>query len=299
MRIKKSLLKHIIKEELEVALFLKEIRSMGFLLEAPTSARFAAIGGEPPPQVPEPTDVAPDEAKPWDFIKNTGMSFIDTINNKEAEILEGVKKTIEDKAGSMTPCAYVEKVEPQLRKEMGELKAFWEEFKQFPSKEGAAASEKMTGLILRAVTWVRKKIKYLMFGSVITGIFFSEFGGLDALTDWAMLGVCIVAIEVLLWIYKAVLKWGPICKAKQVTVAAFALGKYAAKGAITLAPYVKNAATEAAATVANIAKQVFDWTKKKVATATAPSASPETIKEIMYEFRQLGMFPDIYRGVLI
>lgn len=284
MRIKKSLLKHIIKEELEVALFLKEIRSMGFLLEAPQSARFAAIGGEPPPQVPEPTDVAPDEAKPWDFIKNTGMSFIDTINNKEAEILEGVKKTIEDKAGSMTPCAYVEKVEPQLRKEMGELKAFWEEFKQFPSKEGAAASEKMTGLILRAVTWVRKKIKYLMFGSVITGIF-SEFGGLDALTDWATLGVCIVAIEVLLWIYKAVLKWGPICKAKQVTVAAFALGKYAAKGA--------------AATVANIAKQVFDWTKKKVATATAPSASPETIKEIMYEFRQLGMFPDIYRGVLI
>ena len=257
---------------------------MGFLLEAPTSARFAAIGGEPPPQVPEPTDVAPDEAKPWDFIKNTGMSFIDTINNKEAEILEGVKKTIEDKAGSMTPCAYVEKVEPQLRKEMGELEAFWEEFKQFPSKEAAAASEKMTGLVLRAVTWVRKKIKYLMFGSVITGIF-SEFGGLDALTEWAMLGVCIVAIEVLLWIYKAVLKWGPICKAKQVTLAAFALGKYAAKGA--------------AATVANIAKQVFDWTKKKVATATAPSASPETIKEIMYEFRQLGMFPDIYRGVLI
>jgi hypothetical protein len=50
MRIKKSLLKHIIKEELEVALFLKEIRSMGFLLEAPTSARFAAIRHKFPSQ---------------------------------------------------------------------------------------------------------------------------------------------------------------------------------------------------------------------------------------------------------
>ena len=315
MKIRRSQLKEIVKEELEVTLFLRELRSMNFLFEAEDPFPFAKKPVRPPPSRYPSSGWRPEdkgalttraqdvEKQPAHQALSAGATealddarkMVPELKGEQGIIWRALTKMAEA-VGFVDPCAYINEKnrEDEYVKQLGDLEEALERLKKLELEAGdrklkdlskslavIAGFELVIGLGVEGWTQIGRIIESIPF---VSG-WGNEAGALMTSGTWFALGKWTALLSVLIFIWRWLVKAGQACSVKNTVVN---LGKALSIG-------LRFAFDAAKAGVS----QLFKWTKGKIQKALRRDTTTQEIKEIMYEFKQLGIFPNLQKELLI
>jgi len=295
----------------EVVLFLKEIRSMGFLFEQPQHQRNTP------------------EELPWEMMQQGAQN---AAQNMEAEGIEEddgpfmtALQKIANVAGFVDPCVYADKNRGRLEEELTDVEeallrikgleaeevvddledlsktlamigafpiiaALMGELAIVPAKILFAGTSAVAGQIASTTSHLPFDVGPAIASKItpdIPVVPTATFGGM-ASSLWYWLGEAIIFLSIMVYVYKLLLEWGVLCKMKEAAVSTASL-------ALSVGIAVKSGIEIGLDIISSGAKDLFNWAKEKATTALRPDTPPEEIQEIMYEFKRLGIFPYGYR----
>jgi len=315
VKIRRSQLKEIVKEELEVTLFLRELRSMNFLFEAedpfpfakkpvrPPPSRYPSSGWRPEDKGALTTRAQDDEEQPAHQALSAGArralddarKMVPKLNGEQGIIWRALTKMAEA-VGFVDPCAYIN--EKNSKGEIAiQLSAMEDALKRLKTLELEAGDRKLKDLSksLAVIAGFELVIGlgvegWTQIGRIIESIPFvsgwgNEAGALMTSGTWFALGKWTALLSVLIFIWRWLVKVRVACSVKNTVVN---LGKALSLGLGFAFDVAKAGAT-----------RLFKWTKDKIQKALRRDTTTQEIKEIMYEFKQLGIFPNLQKELLI
>jgi len=263
---------------------------MNFLFEAKPLPGLQPLGQEPPVRTAHQafSDGADRELR-------EAAEMVPKLNGEQGIIWRALTK-MAAAVGFVDPCAYINEKnrEDEYVKQLGDLEEALERLKTLELEAGdrklkdlskslavITGFELVTGLFVEGWTQIGRIIESIPF---VSGWGPEAVGGMTSGT-WFALGKWTALLSVLIFIWRWLVKAGVACSVKNTVVN---LGDALGLG-------LRFAFDVAKAGVS----QLFKWTKGKIQKALHRDTTIQEIKEIMYEFKQLGIFPNLQKELLI